>query len=471
MSAPARLPWALLGALWVAEMTSSFETAMILSALKVLVAEFRDPALVGWLVTGFLIVGSAASAVVGRLGDLYGRRKVLLIVLAVGATGSLLSATSSTFAVLLTGRILQGVTATILPLCIGLVHENLSAQRVPMGIGLMISGASIGTAAGLIASGVIIDLYSWHGIFVASMSFCLVSLALVRGLVPVSVPAGLSAPVDWVSGLLFAPGVTLMLLYLTAGKTWGWASPAALALLGGGVMLCAWWWRQSLRSANPLIDVRTLGNRAIAVCCAASALVAMGTMQITVFFSLLLQAPAWTVAGLGLSATLAGFVKLPSNITSIIAGPLGGWLTGRGGGRFAMVVGGVVTTLGWVMVWFDTSSVAIVIAELIVISFGTTMLFAVAPTIIAHAAPPDRTSEVSGMLGVIRSLFLGIGSQLVATLLALDSVTRGKESYPSPQAYHYAVIGIIMLSLGAVAVSLLLPTSRRTVATAATASP
>lgn len=449
--------WALLGALWVAEMTSSFESAMILAALKALVVEFGDAAAVGWLITSFLIVGAAAAAVVGRLGDIYGRHNVLLIVLGIGAAGSLLSAVSSQYGLVLAGRILQGVTATILPLVIGLVRENLPEEYVATGIGLMISGASIGTAAGLVVGGLIVDLASWHGIFLASAAFCVASLLLVRWLVPPSSNSADDAAVDWWSGILFAPGITLVLLFMSGGKAWGWTSPAALALLATGVLFCFLWWCRALTSPNPLIDVRTLSNRAIAVVCASSMLVAMGTMQITVFFSLLLQAPVWTGLGLGLSATLAGLVKLPSNITSVLAGPLSGWLTQRGGGRFAMIAGGTVTTIGWLLVLIDASSVPIIIVELIVISFGTTMLFTVAPTIIAAEAPPERTSEVTGMLGVIRALFLGVGSQLVTTALALESVRRGAEIYPSPDAYRWAVMLIVALTVGATLVALALP--------------
>lgn len=452
-----KLPWALIGALWVAEMTSSFESAMILAALKVMVVEFGDTAAVGWLVTAFLIVGSAAAAIVGRLGDIYGRQRVLLIVLAVGMAGSLLSAASSVYTLVLAGRVLQGVTVTILPLVIGLIRENLPPDRVPAGIGLMISGASIGTAAGLILGGVIVDYGSWHGIFITSAGFCALSWMLVRTLVPRSPAIDLKDPIDWWSGILFAPGVTLVLLYLTGGKAWGWSHPLALASLLAGFVLCLVWWKRALSATNPLIDVRTLANRPIAIVCVASALVAMGTMQITVFFSLLLQAPLWTGIGLGLTATMVGLVKLPSNLVSVLAGPLSGWLTGRGGGRIAMVTGGLVTTFGWVLVLTDSSSVAIVVAELIIISFGTTMLFAVAPTIIAGEAPVERTSEVIGMLGVIRALFMGVGSQLVTTTLAMDSVTQATETYPSPTAFQWAVIIIIALSAAATVTALALP--------------
>ncbi|MDP3674952.1 MAG: MFS transporter [Novosphingobium sp.] len=456
----AGLRWPLIGALWVAELTASFETAMILAALKALIAEFGDPAKVGWLITGYLIVGAAVAAIVGRLGDLYGRRRVLLIVLAIGAGGSLISALSTSFAMLLAGRVIQGATGAILPLCIGLVRENVSSERTPVTIGLMISGASLGTATGLVLGGFIVDTWSWHGVFFASAAFCATALAAVALLVPRSPRAAPAGPTDWLSGLLFAPGVTLVLLYITIGPRWGWLHPGALAALVGGVTLTTWWWRQSLRSATPLISVRAFSDRTVAVGGAVTALVAMSTLQITVFFSLLLQAPKWTAAGLGLSATVAGLAKLPSNISSTFAAPLGGWLAGRGGGRVAMIVGGLLTASGWGLVLIDASSVAIVVAELVVISFGATMLFAVAPTIIAQASPPDRVSEIAGLVTVIRQLFLGIGAQLVTTLLAVETVARGAERYPSPFAYQLTVAAIIAVSLLATLLCLALPTGR-----------
>jgi len=448
----------IIGALWIAEVTGSFETAMILAALKKLIEDFGNPAMVGWLITGYLIVGAAIAAIVGRLGDLFGRRQVLVVVLVIGAVGSLISALSTNFPVLLAGRLMQGVTGAILPLCIGLVHENAGKDRAPMAIGLMISGASIGTAAGLVVGGVIVDNFSWHGVFFASAGLCTVSAVAIAGLLPRSPRQAASQPVDWLSGLAFAPGVALVLVYFTMGKDWGWAAPLPLAALGAGILLTLWWLRASLASPNPLIAVRSFSDRTIAVGSAVTALVAMSTLQITVFFSLLMQAPLWTLAGLGFTATLAGVAKLPSNLSSVFAGPLGGWLAARGGGRFALIAGGVVTVSGWLL-WFvmDIDSFGKVVVQLIVISFGTTMLFSVAPTIIAQASPPERISEISGLITVIRQLFMGIGAQMVTTLLAVDIVRRGKESYPSPFAYDITVIVIAALCTAAVLVALLLP--------------
>ena len=448
----------LIGALWVAEVTGSFETAMILAALKKLIEDFGNPAMVGWLITGYLIVGAAIAAVVGRLGDLFGRRRVLIVVLAIGAIGSLISALSTSFPVLLAGRLMQGVTGAILPLCIGLVHENMPKDRAPMAIGLMISGASIGTAAGLVVGGMIVDQFSWHGIFFTSAGLCVTAALATLAFVPVSIRRPSTQAVDWMSGLAFAPGVALVLVYFSMGKSWGWGNPMPLGALALGVALVAWWVRRSLTSPNPLIAIRSFADRTIAVGGAVTALVSMSTLQITVFFSLLLQAPAWTVAGLGLTATVAGLAKLPSNLSSTFAGPLGGWLAGRGGGRIALIVGGLITTTGWLL-WFvvDIDGFAIVVAQLIVISFGATMLFSVAPTIIAQASPPERISEISGMLTVIRQLFLGIGAQMVTTLLAVDVVRRGDEIYPSPFAYDLTVTVIVGICIVAILVAFALP--------------
>lgn len=306
----------MLGALWIAEMTGSFESAMILAALKYLIQDFGDPALVGWLITSYLIVGAASAAVVGRLGDLFGRRRILLLTLLVALIGSLISAYATSFAMLLLGRILQGLTGAVLALCVGLVRENLPRHHVSLGIGL---------------------------------------------------------------------------------------------------------------------------------------------------FSIVLQAPGWTGLGLGLSAFAAGLAKLPSNILSTLAGPLSGWLTGRGGGGATMLLGGVLASLGWTLIFFFHGDVMTIIFVVCVISFGTTILFAVGPTILSQAVASDWTSEVSGMLSVTRGLFQGIGAMMVTSILAIEVVRQpaSDAAYPTEFAFLITVGVLIALSLVAAATALALPKTQQ----------
>lgn len=449
--------WPFIIALWIAEITGSFESAMIIAAMKHLIRDFGDPALVGWLVTAYLIVGAAVAALVGRMGDLFGRRRLMIIVLAATGVGSIISALSTDFTWLLIGRIIQGLSGAILPLCVGLVREHVTPAKAPMVIGLMISGASVGTAFGLVLGGLIVDHYSWHGVFVASAIFCAVTIAACFAFVPRSTPQPDSRRVDWVSGIAFAPGIMALLYYVSTAPKTGWTTPQNLAAFGIGIGLLAWWLIRSLASANPLIDVRLLAKREVAITNLVSAIIAMSALQLVLLFSIMLQAPTWTLVGLGVTATVAGLAKIPSNILATGAGPFSGWLMTRFGGRSTMVAGGIICTLGWIMAWFDHGSIGAIVLALCVIAFGATILFAVAPTIVTGAAPVERASEVSGMLSVVRGLSLGIGAQFVTTMLATDQVTRGTETYPSAAAFQLAIGAITTCCILATLIALALP--------------
>ena len=462
--APSTLPrglWPFIIALWIAEITGSFESAMIIAAMKHLIADFRDPALVGWLVTAYLIIGAAVAAIVGRMGDIFGRRRLMIIVLAATGVGSLISAFSTDFTWLLIGRIIQGLSGAILPLCVGLTREHVAPAKVPMVIGLMISGASVGTAFGLVIGGLIVDHYSWHGVFIASAIFCAITIAACLAFVPRSTPLPDSRRIDWISGIAFAPGIMALLYYVSTAPKTGWLTTHNLAAAGAGLAFLGWWLFRSLRSTNPLLDVRLLARREVAVTNLASAIIAMSALQLVLLFSIMLQAPTWTLVGLGATATVAGLAKIPSNILATAAGPFSGWLMTRYGGRTSMIAGGIICTIGWIMAWFDHGSISAIVIALCVIAFGATILFAVAPTIVTAAAPVERSSEVSGMLGVVRGLSLGIGAQFVTTLLATDQVTRGSETYPSPAAFQLAIGAIIACCILATIISLALPGKAR----------
>lgn len=450
---------AIIGALWIAEITGSFETAMIYAAQRALTDDLGDPVRVGWLITSYLVIGAGAAALAGRLGDIFGRRRVLLGMLLVGFVGSLVSAFSTNYPMLLTGRCLQGLTGAILPLCVGLVRENLPPAKVPMGIGLMISGASAGTACGLVIGGMIVDHFSWHGVFYASAAFAAAAFAGIYFASPRLPRIKVDGHLDWLGGVLFVPAIFAILLAITSGPKWGLADWRTLASAAVGIGLLALWIFTSLRTPRPLFDVRLFADRQVFVVNAVTALVAMSTLQITLVFSLLLQAPTWTQIGLGATATLAGLAKLPSNVSSLAAGPLSGWLTSRGGGRKTMIIGGVLTTAGWTLAMFYHESILVITVILILISFGATMQFAVGPTILAGAVPHDRTSEAAGMMTVMRQAFLGIGAQMVTVLLATSTVASpdSQARYPTPAAFFLAMGVIVAFCSVATLLAFLLP--------------
>ncbi|MCK9541259.1 MAG: MFS transporter [Novosphingobium sp.] len=451
--------WPIIIALWIAEAVGSFETAMIFAAQRALTEHLGDPIQMGWLITSYLLVGAGAAALAGRLGDLLGRRKVILLILGAGLVGSLLSALAPNYALLLAGRCIQGLTGAILALCVGLVRENLPGDKVALGIGFMISGASAGTAGGLVIGGLIVDTFSWQAVFLASAVFAAIAIAGIRLCVPKSPVRVDGKRIDWFGGVLFVPAIFAILAAITYAPSWGFTDVKTLAAAGLGILLLALWIRVSLRTAYPLFDVRLFADRQVAIANGVTALVSMSSLQVTLVFSLLLQAPRWTMVGLGVSATVAGLVKLPSNISSLTAGPLSGWLTSRYGGRISMVTGGVICALGWLLAMAFHDSIPVIVAVLIVISFGTTILFAVGPTVLATAVPPDRTSEAAGTMTVVRQAFMGIGAQLMTVLLATETVASpdGSSHYPSASAFMLTMGAIALLTGLGTALALTLP--------------
>ncbi|MET0250084.1 MAG: MFS transporter [Sphingobium sp.] len=450
----------LMTALLLAEVSGSFETAMIYAALNKLIAAFGDPVKVGWLVTAYMLVGAGAAAVAGRLGDIFGRRRVIEILLGMGLLGAVISASTDHFGMVLFGRILQGVTGALFPLCIGLVREKLPPALVPVNVGLIVSGAGVGTALGLVLGGAIVDNFSWHGIFWMSASLCAISIVAVRLWVPRSEPAPRAGKLDWVGGVLFVPAIFGVLLYITNGKNWGWTDPLALALLVGSVLLMVIWVMQALRSTDPLINVRLFRNRNVLVANLVAALICVAGLQHSLVMSVLLQAPLWTGVGLGVSATVAGLIKLPANACAFFAAPLSGWAQSRIGGRWVMAAGGAISTMGWISAMIFHDSALHIGLALVVISCGGTILFAVGPNIIVDSVPADRTSEAVGMMTVVRQAFIGIGAQLMSVLMASDTVSLvpgGQPRYPTEDAFMLAMGVIVVVTAAASLLSLTLP--------------
>lgn len=462
---------AIIAALFLAEMTATFESAMLYAALPTLIDDFGDPIAAGWLVTIHMLVAAVSAVVAGRLGDIYGRKQVMLVLLALSAVGSVMSAVTANFGVVLAGRALQGLAAAVISLNIGILREQLPAERVPVAVGLMTTAAGAGVAVGLVLGGAIIDHFNWHWLFAASAVLLVASMAAVATLVPGRPGTPSREPIDWIEGLLPIPAISAAMLGISMSKALGWADPKVWGLILAGIAVMGLWARRSLRSREPFIDLRLLGDRNVAVANFAVVLLALGTMQVVFVFSTYMQAPTWTLAGLGFTATVAGLAKLPSNFLSFLAGPLSGWLMQQRGPRVPVLVGGALAASGWTIAMALPSTLTQIIALLCLISFGTTMLNAAIPNIIVMSVPENRTSEAIGTMSVVRGMAAAIGAQLIAVLLATDTVSApgGGGAFPSATGFRFTMGWIAALSLGGGACALLLRTRRPRPAVAAAA--
>jgi MFS family permease len=467
--------WTIVGALLIAEIAAIFETTMIYVALPTLIREFGDPVTAGWLITSHGLIGTSAALMAGRLGDIYGRKRVLQIMLAIAIAGSILSAVTTDFLLVLLGRALQGCATALIPLSIGILRETLPKERLPVAIGLMTTGMGMGTATGLVLGGWIIDHYPWHTLFVVSTVMLMVAFAAIQAMIPANPGSPPRTPIDWIEGILPIPGITAVLLGISLSNTIGWLNATVIGLIVLGLAVMAYWALRSLRAAEPFINLRLLASRNVAVTIGLAVLLSLGTLQITIVFSAYSQNPTWTMAGLGLTATIAGLTKLPSNVLSFFAGPFSGWLQQKRGLRLPILSGSLLAAFGWVLsLAFPTTIIQIVLL-MCVISFGTTMLNAAIPNIIVASVPQERTSEAIGAMSVLRGMAQSIGSQVIAVMLAVGAVASaadGGAMMPSATGFYLTMGWIAALTLAAALLAFLLcPTAEAEAAREAEPAP
>lgn len=442
--------------LMIAELVAALELTMIYAAMRSLVADFGGTSQAGWLVTAFMLSAAAGAALFGRLGDLLGRRNILLWVLALSTLGSAISSVTKELEWLILGRTLQGFAGAIVPLCFGMIRERVSIDRVPLGIALISSSVTIASASGLVIGGLIIDYSDWTMIFKISVGLGAFAFVVVLLFVAKDrLKANIGMLEDLLGGMLFIPAVISLLLGITHSARHGLFDPTSLAWFGGAAaFLAAWIWRE-LSVKNPLLDVRLLAKPEIAWPNILMVFIALGVFQGGHLMALFGQQPLATGIGLGLSATMAGFLLLPANILAGLSTPFVAGAVKKYGPRNIARIGCAMIISAFLTLAFYNNDANLVLGLMILQGVGLGMVYVTVPIIIVHATPPDRTSEATGMLAVIRSTAMAVGAQTVATLLAGDSGGGGHggsggHAFPDAAAYQTAflyVAGTAFISL------------------------
>lgn len=427
----------LLTILVLAELTCAMETNMMFVAMATLYRIYGNPFHVGWLITGFSLTAAASAAICGRLGDIYGRTSVLAVVLAISAMGSILSASTDHLGTIIAGRAIQGVSMAILPLAYGILKEAAPAKRVMSGVGILGATYTVGGGAAGLLGGILVDAGQWQTIFWVGAGLALATLVGIAGWLPRSARSDAARKLDVIGGALFAPAIGAILLSFALSQQKGWTA-GNIALLLAGLVTGLIWMRYELRHKNPLIDVRLLCRRQIALTNVCVFFTALGPMLSPLILLPLLQQPIWTGVGLGVSAAVAASIKIPGNV---VGGVLSAWASSRAerwGIRQIVLVGTLLTMVGWAIILFKHDSVFwIGVTFALILAPGMIIIAACTPGLIMEAAPPDRISEATGLMQVVRSLGYTIGSQLLAFILGSSTVrsTKIAGEYPAEAAY------------------------------------
>ncbi|TML20388.1 MAG: MFS transporter [Actinobacteria bacterium] len=448
----------------------ALQQTMVIPALPALQHDLHTTTTwVTWVLTVFLLVASVATPVLGKLGDQYGKGRLLTITLAIFLAGCIGAAAAWNIWSLIAFRAVQGAGGAVFPLSFAIIRDEFPREKMGIAIGLISAVFGVGGGLGIVLSGVIVDHASWRWLFIVGSIAIAAAVVLVHRFVPES-PVKTPSRVDFVGAGLMSVGLISMLLALTEGENWGWTSGRILALATVAVVFLVAWGFAELRVAEPMVDMRMLARRQV-LFTNVTALVAgfamFGSFVLVPNFvetphGLSLSVHRLVDYGFDASATKAGLYLLPSSVALLFAGPIAGLIGRRTGSKWPLAIGMllVAAAAGSLALWHHRPWQ--VLAAMPVLGAGIGFAFAAMATLITEAVRPTETGVATGMNTVMRTVGGVIGGQVGAALLSAHTIP-GTRGIPSVTGFTVAFgISAVAALVGAgVAVFVTPPRLRR----------
>ncbi|TKA09160.1 MFS transporter [Actinacidiphila oryziradicis] len=412
-----------------------------------------------WAITATLLAGAVATPVVGRLGDMFGKRRMLLLSVCVLVAGSIVCALSGSLAPMVVGRTLQGCGVGVIPLGISIMRDELPPDKIGSSVALMSSSLGVGGALGLPGAALLAQHADWHVLFWVSAALGAVVFALVLAFVPESrVRSG--GRFDLVGGIGLSAGLVCLLLAISKGADWGWTSGRTDGLFSAAVLIFLVWGRWELRSKRPLVDLRTTARRQVLLTNLASVVVGFAMYAMSLVLPQLLQMPKATGYGLGQTMLVAGLCLAPGGLVMMVVSPLSAWITANWGPKFSLMLGSAVVAAGYGLsvVFMDAVWQLIVVATLI--GGGIGLAYGAMPALIMSAVPQSETASANGLNSLMRSMGTSISAAVVGVVLAHMTTAFGTYSLPSRAGFRTAMIIGCGAAAAAVVLAGFLPNGR-----------
>ncbi|MEV0720205.1 MFS transporter [Asanoa sp. NPDC050611] len=402
-----------------------------------------------WVITAYLLSASVLTPILGRLGDMIGKRKVLIGVLVALGAGTLISALAPSLAVLIVGRALQGAAGAILPLSIGVVRDELPREKVSVTVGLLSAIFGIGAGVGIVAAGPIVEHLSWHWLFWLPLVLVVVALlGAVFGMKesPVRTPGRL----DVLGAGILSVSLVALLLAISKGQGWGWGDTKTVTLLALGVVTLVVFVVVELRVKEPLIDMRLMRRRGVWPTDLVALVLGFAMFGTFVLVPTLLQLPAATGYGFGKSVSQSGLFLLPTVVTMVVFGPLAGMLNRRYGPKLPMFLGAVAVVAAFLLPAVSHGATWQILASGILTGAGIGLSFAAMSNAIIEAVPATQTGEATSVNTIARTIGSSIGTAVVSMILTSKATPQGLPTDAAFTTGFWACAGVAVLAVVAV---------------------
>lgn len=423
-------------ALATAGMVVSVQQTLVIPLLPRLMERFDvSVTAVTWVFTASLLAGAVATPLLSRFGDMYGKKRMILLAMGLLVIGSVVCAVSSSLGLLIVGRTLQGTSSALIPLAIGMIRDTFPRERVTTAIGIVSATMGVGGTIGMIVTGLIADrTESHHPMFWIAAGLAAAGLVLVWFSAP-DVGARTGGRPDIAGAVVLAGWLVCLLLGISQGNAWGWTSGGVLGLFGGAAALCAAWVAIELRVREPLVRLGLLVGQKSLSANVASALLGFSMFAAFTLISSFVQSPKDKI-GYGLSGSVldVGLYMLPSTVTMLLFSALAGRFAARLGAAHTLAIGSVFAGLSYVWLALSNAHGYDMLAFSAIQGVGFGIAYAALGTLAVQHVPMDQSGIASGINSLVRTTGGSIAGAVTAAILT-GQVIAGT-SVPTLHAYE-----------------------------------
>ncbi|GAA5012106.1 MFS transporter [Streptomyces siamensis] len=411
---------------------------------------------VTWVMTAYLLSASVFTPILGRVGDLVGKKRTLVAVLVAVLAGCLLAALAPTIGVLIVARVIQGIGGALFPLSFGIIRDEFAPAEVSGSISNLSAVIAAGGGVGIVAAGPIVTALDYRWLFWLPVAVVALTALIALRYVPES-PRRAEGRVNWLGAVLLSGWLAALLLPLSQATHWGWGSARVIGLFAAAVLLFALWLFAEARSQSPLIDLRIMRLPAVWTTNAAALLFGAGMYAIWSFLPGFVQTPRTAGYGFGTTVTGAGLLMLPMLIAMFCSGVLSGRLEPVLGAKKLLVAGAALGAVACGFLTLEHDEQWHVAFAAGVFGLGIGLAFASMANLIVGSVPPEQTGAATGMNANIRTIGGSIGAALTGVLVTSRLQPSG---LPYEAGYTHGFGLLALLCLAAALAALLVPAQR-----------
>ncbi len=461
--------WVALAIICGLALVTMYGETMVLPAIPDFIKDFEiSYNTSSWILSSYLIAGAVATPIAGKLSDVYGKKKILLIVMMIYSAGLVGGGLANSFPFMISARIAQGIGISMFPIAFGVVRDIFPFQKLGMAQGIFTSTFFGGAVVGLIAGAKIISAYGWHATFFSVFPIA-VGLAIIMNKfiripkAPEQASVEHASRIDLKGAIALSATVILFLMGLSYLEAIASGNFDSIAFFVGAAVSLAIFVGLEKRISYPLIDLKLLAHKILLPSNIIVITVGISTFMVYQTIPILIRSPQ--PLGFGGDVTTIATVQLPFMVVSLIVSAASGFFLSKVGNFRLTAIGTIICTVGFFSIVAFHSTEFMIAATLTIISVGLSFAFVGGFNIILMSTPRGAEGISLGMTVLLVLVGQSVGPSLAGMYQQMyrGTISGLSSSFPSAQAYDQIFLTAALLALASAFLANILFQKMRTV--------